>query len=139
MPEGYILFSVNDAIVLYSLLTSAIIPFIVSILKQNTWPNEVKFTLALLLSLVGGYLNLIISGSAITGISLIALFGLLFTASQAFYKYIFKPLGWDLWFNKPTTEVEAIAAEAGAKTELAVIDALEETSPEATPINDRLT
>ena len=85
--------SQNDASILLGTLTALGIPFAVAWLPRVSAPSWLKWVIAAAISLIGGYLTLVVSGELQPGLSLIQAASLILSASQVFYYVAFKGLG----------------------------------------------
>lgn len=88
-------FSPEDANVLSLLLASILVPFVVSLIKRQSFAPVVKLLLAVAVSAAGGFLAEYAAGS-LTGVeSVIVAGGIVFTAAQAHFATWFSGLGLD--------------------------------------------
>ncbi len=100
-----ITFSLTDAGIILALLSSVIIPFATSWLKQVHWPDYAKWGLAVGLSLLAGALAAYSSGQLTDHpLSIIELGSLILSLSTGIYHTAFKGLGLEAWLNPPTPE-----------------------------------
>lgn len=91
-------FTPNDARLVAGFLASVVVPFVVSYLKQPSWPPWLRLVVALVLSLAGGLLTEYIAGTLDGGPVIVAALAV-FTASQAHYKSWFEGLGIEARLN----------------------------------------
>lgn len=106
----------TDAQILLGLVTAIVIPFAVLWIPRLSWPGGLKWLLATAISLVGGYLTLIVTGQFRPDASLIQNASYILTASQAIYYSAFKGLGLETWMFPRS----AVAAEASDMAKLQV-------------------
>lgn len=85
-------FSQTDAQVLIGFISSVVVPFIISYIKNPRWPDWVKLTVALIVCLGAGALTVYATGGLSTTHVVIALVSI-FTAAQVNYKTWFTGLG----------------------------------------------
>lgn len=85
--------SVNDASLLLGGLLTVGIPFATSLIKNSQWPDIAKFSLAVFLSAIGGFLTAYVQNQLVGTASIIQTIGVIFLASQAFYMVAFKQFG----------------------------------------------
>lgn len=86
-------FSVDDAKTILTVLSAIGIPFAVTWLKAVTWPDWVKFSTAVILSLLAGGLTAYVSGQIVFSGSLVQNASVIFTATQLVYYGAFRALG----------------------------------------------
>lgn len=98
----------TDAQILLGLLTAIVIPFAVLWIPRLSWPGSFKWLLAVSISLVGGYLTLVVTGQFRPDASLIQNASYILTASQAIYYSAFKGLNLESWLFPRS----AVASEA---------------------------
>lgn len=84
-------FTPQDAQLVAGFLASILVPFIVSWLKQPSWPSWVRLAVAVLVSLIGGLLTVYIAGGLDGGSVIVAALAI-FTASQAHFASWFRGL-----------------------------------------------
>ncbi len=121
--------SVEEATILVGLITSIVIPFLVSWIKRNAWPAWVRLLIALVISGIGGWLTLIADKNVPNTTSIIIYGSALFTVAQVWYRTWFTGLGIEEWLNPPAPLVQAAAEQAAAQTEAIVKDVLEDKVP----------
>ncbi len=85
--------SLDDAKTVSTVLAAVVIPFAVTWLKAVTWPDWLKFAVAVLLSLVAGGLTAYVAGQIVLSGSLIQNASVIFTAAQLVYYGAFRALG----------------------------------------------
>lgn len=85
--------SLNDAATLSTVISAIVIPFAVTWLKAVTWPDWVKFSLAVFLSLIAGGLTAYVAGQIVLSGSLVQNGAVIFTAAQGVYYIAFRGLG----------------------------------------------
>lgn len=85
--------STQDATTILTLLSAVVIPFAVIWLQKLTWPDALKFALAILLSLIAGGLTAYIAGQVVLSGSLIHNAAVIFSAAQIVYYGAFRTLG----------------------------------------------
>lgn len=85
--------SLEDAKTLSTVIAAVVIPFAVTWLKAVTWPDWMKFSLAVILSLVAGGLTAYVAGQIVLSGSLIQNASVIFTAAQGVYYLAFRGLG----------------------------------------------
>lgn len=90
-------FTPEDARLVYALLASVLIPFVVGLLGRLSLSKGAKFGAAVLLSIVGAVLSEYAAGTLAGPMSAVAAFTLIFTAAQAHFASWFKGLGLDEW------------------------------------------
>jgi hypothetical protein len=88
-------FSPQDAQVLSLLLASIGVPFVVSLIKRQSFAPIVKLLIALAVSAAGGFLAEYASGTLDGVSSVIVAGGIVFTAAQAHFATWFSGLGLD--------------------------------------------
>ena len=93
-------FTPDDARLVYALLASVAIPFLVGLLSRLSLSSGAKFAAAVLLSIVGAVLSEYAAGTLSGPMSAVAAFTLIFTAAQAHFASWFKGLGLDEWLSK---------------------------------------
>lgn len=101
--------TVDDAKMIATVLSAAVIPFAVTWLKAVTWPDWVKFAVAVLLSLITGGLTAYVAGQVVLSGSLIQNASVIFTATQLVYYGAFRALG----LEKVLFPQSALAHQAG--------------------------
>lgn len=106
----------TDAQIILGLLTAIVIPFAVLWIPRLSLPGGLKWLLAVSISLVGGYLTLVVTGQFRPDASLIQNASFILTASQTIYYGAFKGLGLENWMFPRN----AVASEASdmAKTQV---------------------
>lgn len=110
-------FTPADAELLYGVLASVAVPFVVSYLKKQHWPDWAKVLLAVAISLVGGGLSAYVAGKfdgalLDTGMSVIQAGGVVFMAAMVHFKTWFQPLGLDMLFNPLPTPIITVDLES---------------------------
>lgn len=85
--------SLDDAKTLSTVVAIVVIPFAVTWLKAVTWPDWVKFSLAVFLSIIAGGLTSFVAGQIVLSGSLIQNASVIFTAAQLVYYGAFRALG----------------------------------------------
>lgn len=118
---------IRDAQTLVVLLSSVIIPFAVSWIKQVTWPAGYKFGLAAVLSFFAGLLSVIAAGQFDVNASIIQNGAIILTAAQSIYYVAFKGLGLEkVIYPKAAlvSEVKQDAAEQVDKLRPDTVDAI---------------
>ena len=95
-------FSADEATALLAFLSSIVVPFVTSWLKQNSWPSVARFAVAVLLSVAGGLLSAYLAGTFASGASVILAIIAVFGLAQANYASWFQGLGLEDWLNPPT-------------------------------------
>lgn len=88
-------FTPADAELLSGFVASVLVPFAVSWLKQEDWPDWLKLVLALALSVLGGFLAKYASGELASVTSVIAAGMMIFVAAQANFATWFQGLGFE--------------------------------------------
>lgn len=91
-------FSKTDAELLANFVASVVVPFVVSWLKQPSWSKQLRFAVALALSLVGALLAQYVAGALDGGSVIVAAIGVFVTA-QVHYKSWFEGLGLEDMLN----------------------------------------
>lgn len=91
-------FTQSDAQLVAGFLASVLVPFVVSWLKQPSWPSWLRLVVAVLVSLVGGLLTVYIAGGLDGGSIIVAALAI-FTASQAHFASWFQGLGIEARLN----------------------------------------
>jgi hypothetical protein len=128
----YTVFTVEEATILLTVLSSLVVPFIVSYLKRSSWPSYAKYLLAAGVSLAAGYLT-VITTTQMKGITSTVILGsLILSAAQFSYKTWFKGLGLEDWFNPPEENTQKAAEHAGDIVEEAVRNAVDDAVDDAT-------
>src|SRR5262245_23346299 len=95
----------QDAEMLVGLLSTAIVPFVVSYLKQVHWTDAMKWGLAAGISVLAGVLTVYAGGELDQPISIVRAATLIFTASSGFYHMAFKKLGFERMLNPEQHDV----------------------------------
>lgn len=116
--------SLDDAKTLSTLVSVVIIPFAVTWLKSVTWPDWLKFALAVTLSLVAGALTAYIAGQIVLSGSLIQNASVIFSAAQIVYYAAFRALG----LERVLFPQSALAHQAEEKAVTAVSDVTKQTA-----------
>src|SRR5688500_10853258 len=83
----------NDAKLLWGGLSTIVIPFAVSWIKGAKWSDTAKFALAVILSLLGGFLTAYIANAFKEETSFIGATGVIFLFAQGVYFGAFRGLG----------------------------------------------
>lgn len=109
-------FTQDDARIVYGLIASFIVPFVVSWLKRWNWPTPAKFALAVLVSIIAGGISEYLAGQISYGDgvgtrSAIVVAAGIFTASQAHYASWFRGLRLDDWLNPEQVYIDNAQAE----------------------------
>lgn len=86
-------FTGDEARMLYGLLTSLLVPFVVSYLKKVTWPPWAKVALAGFVSLAGAFLSEYAAGTLDGPVSIVMVAIGIFTAAQAHFATWFRATG----------------------------------------------
>lgn len=132
----------NDAQVLLGFISSIIIPFAVSWIKQASWPDWAKFALAVVLSLVSGLLTVIATGQFKADASLIQNGAVIFLAVQAIYFTVFRGLGLERVIYPKSAVIQA--AQDEVKDQLSTMssqmakDVLNPDKPPAVDVDAKL-
>lgn len=108
-------FTKGDAQLIIGFLTSVLVPFVVSWLKQASWPPVLNLVAALVLSLIGGLLTEYIAGT-LDGGSIIAAGLAVFVASQAHFATWFQGLGVEQALNPWKADLAARRARMAGET-----------------------
>lgn len=93
-------FTSTEAQLLLDFIVSVAVPFIVSWLKQDSWPKIARFVLAILIAAAGGLLSSYLAGD-LSGASIIVSVLAVFTAAQVHYASWFQGLGLEDVLNPP--------------------------------------
>lgn len=113
----------NFSQVAWVAFVQVLVPFIVSIIKQEHWTKVQKFWLAVFISVLGGILSqslaMLTSGAQITPASMTTAAFAVFIASQANYKAWFTDLKLDDLFNPKSTNASTSDYAAPATNEYA--------------------
>lgn len=108
-----ITFSLTDAGIILALVSSVIIPFATSWLKQVHWPDYAKWGVAVALSLLAGALAAYSSGQLTDHpLSIVELGSLILSLSTGVYHTAFKGLGLEAWLNPPPAPTQPPAPAA---------------------------
>jgi hypothetical protein len=125
--------SITDAQILLGTLTAIVIPFAVLWLPKLSLPSYAKWLIAVGISLVGGYLTVVIAGQLRPDLSVIQVASLILTASQVVYYGAFKGLGFEQFLYPTAALVEAGKQETARQLEtvssVVAADALNTLSP----------
>lgn len=111
-------FTQDDARIVFGLIASFVVPFIVSGFKRWQWPTVAKFALAVGVSLAAGGISEYLAGAFTFGPessprSAIVVAAAIFTASQAHYASWFRALGLDNWLNPEQVYIDNSKPELG--------------------------
>jgi hypothetical protein len=96
-------FTQDDARIVFGLLSSFAVPFVVSAIKQYHWSNRTNFLIAVGISLLAGFLTEYIAGT-LSGTkehaasAVVVAIGI-FTAAQAHFATWFQSLGFEKALN----------------------------------------
>lgn len=99
-------FTPQDAQIVLSFLASILVPFVVSLIKRQSWPSWLSVVVVVVVSLIAGALSQYASGT-LTGGSVIAAAALIFAAAQAYYATWFQALGFETVLNPPQGDTGA--------------------------------
>jgi len=94
-----ITFSPEDAQIVYGLIASFLVPFVISALKRASWSAGAKFALAVVVCLLAGALSVYMAGTFTGPTSVIVVGAAIFTAAQAHFATWFQSLGLESWLN----------------------------------------
>lgn len=127
--------SLDDAKTILTVISAVIIPFAVTWLKAVTWPDWLKFGVAVALSLLAGGLTAFVAGQVVLSGSLIQNASVIFTATQLVYYGAFRGLG----LERVLFPQSALAHQAGEQATASVAhvtkeearDILDPTTPPA--------
>lgn len=86
-------FTATEARLLYGLIASFVVPFVVSLLKRSDWQPRTKVMLAMVVAVAAGFLSEFAAGTLDGPISAIVAGVAIFTAAQAHFATWFQALG----------------------------------------------
>ena len=109
--------STTDAQILLGALTAILIPFAVLWLPRLSLPSYGKWLIAVGISLVGGYLSLVVAGELRPDLSVIQVASLILTSSQAIYYGAFKYLNLESFLFPKSALVEQGKLETARQLE----------------------
>lgn len=130
-------FSLDDAKTVLTVISAIVIPFAVTWLKAVTWPDWLKFAVAVALSLVAGGLTAYVAGQVVLSGSLIQNASVIFTATQIVYYGAFRGLGLEKVLFPQSALAHAAEEQASAAvSNVSSADARDILDPNTSPTLD---
>lgn len=85
-------FTPEEARILYGMLVTFLVPFVVNAIKQRGWSKNVNVALSIGVALAAAVLSEWAAGTLVLGSSIVVAAGVVFTAAQAHYATWFRAL-----------------------------------------------